>query len=125
MKKYQPKQVENDLSRIYENYRDTLHQYANEIMKSKIIPYLKEKQLSFVVMNGWPEVYNKVGERQKLPKVIENLCNICDPTGDKILYYFRDYNPFDQNFSDLSIADYKKKPTHNIVAYLFSPAMCL
>jgi hypothetical protein len=103
MKKYQPKQIEKHLENLYDTYRDMLQEYANEVMKNKIIPHLHEKELSFCMMNGWPQVYNKQGERQPLPKIIENLCDVCDPNCDPIKYYFNDYNPFAQNFSELDI----------------------
>lgn len=125
MNKYQPKQIEIGMKKLHDQYRDMLQKYADEIMEKKIIPYLNDKQLSFCMMNGWPQVYDVNGDRKPLPKVLENLMEVCDPEGDKIAYYFNDYNPFKQNFSDLDIADHRKKPTGQLCQYIFSPAMCL
>lgn len=109
MSKYSPKDIEKRLQKLHDQYLEGVENLAQEVMDHRLSEYLTRKGLSFCVMNGFAECYDKNGDPQELPVVVYNLYNVRDPEGNLFMYSLPDFNPFEQDFSDLNIQAFNKR----------------
>lgn len=105
------KSINTKLEKIAKQYEDTIKAYATTIFNDKVIPICLEKGLSYCTMNGFPQFYDKEGNRVEMPKKLYSIFEGCyTKEGDPLHFYFvDDFNPFNQNFSKLDIDNSRKK----------------
>lgn len=104
-----PSQIKKELETLHDQYLEGIASLARDVMDSKLKPYLNDKGLSLTCMNGCLQCYDSEGNLQDLPKVVENLLEICAPCGHRFIYELPDYNPFKHNFSDLDTKAFKER----------------
>lgn len=105
------KSINNALSKLHKEYEERILDYARKIFKEKVVPVCLEKGLSYCTMNGFPQFYNKDGVRQPIPKKLHSIFENCHTKDGYVLhfYFVEDFDPFDQNFSQLDIDSHKNK----------------
>ena len=103
-----PSQIKKELEKLHDQYLEGINKLAQKVMNDKLKPYLTEKGLALVCMNGFLQCWDCSDNPQELPKVVQNLLDINAPCGHPFIYELPDFNPFNQNFSDLDIKAFNK-----------------
>ncbi len=114
--------IMNHLKAIEQAKQDGMEQLAIILFNTTIKPLLERRGLGYTTMNGCPSVYDINGDQKPMPKVMEKYFNIYDESGGPLYYWYPEYNPHKQNFSDNDIKAFNKRPKQPLCAYIFSPA---
>lgn len=86
-----PKVLQGKLDKLYAEYEKTKEVLAEEYFNKRIKPYCIENKLSFTMVNGLPRFINLQSEYVSTPKFIQNIVDVSDPEGNRIMWDFPDY----------------------------------
>jgi hypothetical protein len=87
-----PKKLQNQIDKLYNDvYLKEFENTAKNYFDEKIKPYCVKNKLSFSVMNGIPRMVNQENQYVRIPKIIENILDISDPEGIRIIWYLPNY----------------------------------
>ena len=101
-----PSKINQRIEKIKKRYNDEMTALANEVLRSRIIPYCQKHCLSFAMLNGTPYLIDAKNNYVSVPKFIENLFEVDDQQYNRKLFYFIEDYKHSENF-DLMLADQK------------------
>lgn len=120
------KTIQADVSAVVAKMDEYKFAIAKKIMDGRIIPFCKERNLTFFNYNGFYKFCDERGELVKVPNHIHKLLQELDWDGRPFYYWMDDYNPLALNLNDLDkkwVAP--KSKDRPLAEYLFSPAFAL
>lgn len=128
MSKHTPSKLQKKIDRLRQAYLDSLEQLANQVFEERIVPYCKEKRLSFVMMNGFPRFVNEQGAYVSTPTFVVNLAELYDDDGTRFIWQLNKEFKFNPviDFNQVDIDHHNKRSANRpLCEYLFSPAFGL